>query len=390
MHHFTGNLKYIFGTIKSSFVPAFFMAAALIMFYAQNPFDFELSQIFHYIFLGLVTVGTSFLYVINRSKPFFTFLLGTIVYLLVNALKRKYGADFSAQPEFILLCFVLPINFVIFYFLPPYPLRSLRSFAVIMALLAQMALIEHFNAWIMNVPYVEISWETMPLWAVLPWVSALTVLAINISFKNTVVNTGLFYADSALFMALVYSSQASALSIFGLAFAAILLCVTMIDLLYRYNHDYLEKVSSYNAYIAHAGNKFLFKYTVAVFGIDNLEKVQEQIGAQNVPVLEQMLVNKISESPSEPEIYRYNDTELMMVFKNEDAKHALEYCENIRRTIAASEFVFTSGKSIKITISICVSERTRKYIDAAVVAERGHNGLQKGGRFNSNIATIAK
>ena len=164
----------------------------------------------------------------------------------------------------------------------------------------------------------------------------------------------------------------------------------MIDLLYRYNHDYLEKVSSYNAYIAHAGNKFLFKYTVAVFGIDNLEKVQEQIGAQNVPVLEQMLVNKISESPSEPEIYRYNDAELMMVFKNEDAKHALEYCENIRRTIAASKFVFTSGKSIKITISICVSERTRKYIDAAVVAERGHNGLQKGGRFNSNIATIAK
>ena len=42
-----------------------------------------------------------------------------------------------------------------------------------------------------------------------------------------------------------------------------------------------------------------------------------------------------------------------------------------------------------MTISICVSEKTRKYIEPNIVVERGHNGLQKGNKFNSNIVTTA-
>ena len=387
-HNFADNIKYIFGTIKSSFIPAFFIAAALIMFYAQNPFEFQLSQIFHVVFLGISAITIAFLYISNQTKPFFSLLLGIIVYMLINSLKKEFGTDFAEQPQYILLCFAIPCNLLIFYFLPQQLLRSLRGFVITVLLLAEMALIEHFNTWILQIPHIDITWETMPFWSVLLWLCCLVVLAINISFKNTIINTGLFYADSALFLCLIYSSSASAHSIFGLAFTLIIFCVTLLDLYHRYHYDYLEKVGSYNSYLSRAGNKFLFKYTVAVFCIDNREKLLSAIGTTNMRILEQMLINKISESSYEPEIFRYNENELMMVFKNEDAKHSLEYCENIRRTVAASEFIFTSGKTLKITISICVSERTRKYIDAAVVAERGHNGLQKGYRFNSNIATI--
>jgi GGDEF domain-containing protein len=388
-HNFADNLKYTFGTIKSSFIPAFFIAVALIMFYAQNPFEFQLSQIFHAVFLGISAFTAVFLYITNQTKPFFSLLQGIIVYALINWFKKEYSTDFALQPYYILLCFAVPVNMIIFYFLPPQQLRSLRGFCVTIALLIEMAIIEHFNRWILLIPYIDITWESMPLWCVLLWLVCLTILAINISFKNTIINTGLFYADSALFLCLAYAHQASAHSIFGLAFTAIIFCITLLDLFYRYHHDSLEKVSSYNSYISRAGNKFLFKYTVAVFCIDNREKLLSSIGEANIQVLEQMLVNKICEFSPEVELFRYNENELMMVFKNEDAKHALEYCENIRRTIAASEFIFTSGKTLKITISICVSERTRKYIDADVVAERGHNGLQKGYHFNSNIATIA-
>ena len=78
-----------------------------------------------------------------------------------------------------------------------------------------------------------------------------------------------------------------------------------------------------------------------------------------------------------------------MVFKNEDARHVKEFAENIRRKVAATEFVFASHKSIKITISVCVSEKTRKDLNASEVTERTHNALQKNYRFNCNIVTVA-
>ena len=56
--------------------------------------------------------------------------------------------------------------------------------------------------------------------------------------------------------------------------------------------------------------------------------------------------------------------------------------------IAATEFVFASHKSIKITISSCISEKTRKDLYASEVTERAHNALHKNHRFNCNITTV--
>ena len=81
--------------------------------------------------------------------------------------------------------------------------------------------------------------------------------------------------------------------------------------------------------------------------------------------LEQMLVNRIREFSYDVTVYRYQvPSELIMVFKNEDAKHTMEYVDNIRHVVAASEFIFTNGKNIKITISASVSEKTRLDLNA--------------------------
>ncbi|MCI7421537.1 MAG: hypothetical protein MSS98_07740, partial [Alphaproteobacteria bacterium] len=105
---------------------------------------------------------------------------------------------------------------------------------------------------------------------------------------------------------------------------------------------------------------------------------------------EQMLVKRICEFPYGITIYRYIvPSELIMVFQNEDAKHTMEYAENIRHVIAAADFVFTNGKNLKITISISVSEKTRLDLNATDVTARAHNSLQKAYRFNCNIVTKA-
>ena len=382
------NIKYIFSTIKSSFLPALFLSLSLLLFYAENPYIDGLSLTLHYLFLFFAVGTLVLIYVANRSKPFFSLLLGLVTYVSINQLKLQYGSDFISCSEFRCICFILPLNLTLLYFLPPTKLLSGRSKYLLLFLLLQAAIFSRTHQIFNLVPHIDITLEAIPLWACALWIILLTPLAFNISFKNTIINTGQFYAATALFMGIIYADSASGLTTFFLSFALILLSVTLLSLYRSYHYDSLENVGSKTAYINHAASKFPFKYTIALFSIDNRDKLIKAIGNAQCRILDQMIVNRILEQPYELNIYRYNESELIMVFKNEDARHVKKFADNIRRSIAATEFVFASRKSIKITISICVSEKTRKDLNANEVIERTHSALQKNHRFNCNIITV--
>lgn len=383
------NIKYIFSTIKISFLPAFFLLLGLIVFYAQNPFEPGLYMILHYLFLIFSALTVLTLCISNQSKPLFSMILGLVSYCIINTLKIKYGADFTATAEFRCLCFVLPLNFAFFYFLPQSRLTEKRNKYLLLAVLLQATVFSHIFPLFNHILHINITLEAMPLWACFLWIILLAPLAIHISFKNNIINTGLFYADSALFLGMVYATTPSGQTTFFLCFAIILFITTWHNLFYIHRYDYLENVGSKIAYINHANSKFPYKYTIALFSIDNRDKLLKVIGLKKLNILEQMIVNRIVNLSYDLSLYRYSEEELIMVFKNEDAKHTKEFADNIRRNIAGAEFVFASQKSLKITISICVSEKTRKDLDANEVTTRAHNALQKNYRFNCNITTIA-
>lgn len=383
------NLKYIFSTIRSSLLPSFFLLCALLYFFAANPFEFELSLIFHCVFLGFCTLSLGLLIFINRSKPFFTILTGVVCYLLINYLKNEYGADFVKSTKFQTLCFVLPFNLLVLYFLPENKLKSKYSKYLALILLSEIVLLENTHQFITFIPYVNIVFETMPLWAAIFWSTTLIIMAVDISLKNSPLNTGMFYMAGSLFFGTIYANSASGITIFFLSFALIAICAICVDLYYRYHYDYLENVESENAYLAQANSKFPFKYTIVLFCIDNSNKLQKAIGRRKYRVLEQMIVNKLQSLPYEMNFYRYNENELIAVFKNENAKHTKDFADNMRHSIAAAEFIFSDGQNIKTTISACVSEKTRKDLNASEVTERAHNTLNKGHHFNCNITMIA-
>ena len=67
----------------------------------------------------------------------------------------------------------------------------------------------------------------------------------------------------------------------------------------------------------------------------------------------------------------------------------MDYVEDIRRTLAGAEFIFYDKDSLKITVSICVSEKTRKDLNANEVISRAHIILQKANALNCNICMKA-
>ncbi|MBR1601507.1 MAG: hypothetical protein IJ677_08020 [Alphaproteobacteria bacterium] len=382
------NLKYIFSTIKSSFLPAFLLLFGLLAFYAGNPYTQFIPLLLHYLFLFITAATIGLLYIANQSKPLFSLSIGLVCYIIINQLKAQYGVAFASHDEFQCLCFLLPFDFAVLYFLPQSKLNTKRNAYLLFILLIQAIIAQHFCNCIKLIPHIDITIESIPLWACSLWAMMLAPLAISVSFKNTVINTGLFYADSCLLMGILYAGNQSGLTTFFLGFSLILLCTTILDLYHRYHYDYLEHVGSKTSYLANANSKFPFKYTVALFSIDNSDKLQQIIGREKFKNLEQLVVNSILDMPYKLTLYRNNESELIMVFKNEDARHAKEYADNIRHNIAASEFILTGNKSLKITISVCVSEKTRKDRNASEVIERTHNALQKSYRYNCNVTTV--
>lgn len=316
-------------------------------------------------------------------------LAGVCAYVVINQLKLKYGADYTNSGEFLALSLALPLNLGLLSFWPQKKIRNSASMYLLLGLLAQAVLWNFCVPFLDKIPYMSVRFQALSGWALLLYLLLLLPMAIDISFKNTQINTGMFYAHIALLMGLLYGYEASGATIFYFIFALILLFGTVLEIYKEYHYDYLENVASLRSYLSQAVSKFPFKYTIALFSIDNRDKLIKAIKENKMRVLEQMLVNKICEMPYDLTLFRYNETELLMVFKNEDARHTKEYADNIRRNIASSEFVFTNNTSVKITISVCVSEKTRKDLNAAEVINRAHTALQKNSNFNGNVTTIA-
>lgn len=386
----TDSLKYIISTVKSSFLPALLFCAALIIFYARQPYETNFSFSLHCFFYAVAGCGMLLLCAINQSKPFYSLLTGTCCYMLLNVLKIQNPEKYLTSPEYLWLCFLLPLNLTFLYFLPQGKLRRSFSTCIFLLLLTQMALVQHFGNIITTFPYLNLNFGGMPFSASVVWFLVFLPVFLDISTKNTILNTGLFYGDSCLFLGLVYSTDASGLTTFFSGFALILFCTTVLDLYRRYNYDSLEYVGSYNAYLNHAASSFPYKYTIVLFRLDNREKLLQELGRNKTQEVEQMIINRIREFPQDISFYRYIvPEELIMVFKNEDGKHTKEYAENIRHTIAATDFVLTGGKTVKLTISGCYSEKTRIDLkNVANVLRRAHDTLPK--LLTSNVIIPAQ
>ena len=387
-HLWTDNFKQTLRTMKRSAVPAFLFAAALVLFFAQNPFAFELSNILHYTALAICCLCLIFLILINQAKPSFSLGLGLICYLSINWLKHKTGAEFASNGQFLWLCFLMPFNFGLFYLLPAHKLLTKRSLYIIITVLLELAFVQYAENLITTMPYIDICWQTMPLAAAFLWCIMLISLLLAVSLNESYLNTGIFYACSCIFLSFIYADTASGLSAFFLGFVLILSACSLLDFYHRYYYDEIDNIGSFATFLAHSGKKFTFKYSIGLFSINNRDKWCQELGRKKVLLLEKMVIQKIQEMSEDYEIYRYNHEEFIIVFNNQNTKQASSNAENIKRAIAAAEFIFSSGENAKITISIAISEKTRKYMEGAIVAERAHEYLQKSLKFHSNIITI--
>lgn len=376
--------------VHNSIIPALIFGAALLGYYLYGDITVASMLTLHYAFYTLCAAATLILVYFNQRKPVFFILTILVSYVLINHFKKLYSMDYLSSPAYLNLCFFVPLNLALFYFYPPHRLLTRHTVYWLLFILAEFTLAEKLTerslvlALSLSSDFINLSTVSFLLF------SAFCLAAfIRMTATGQIAGTGLFFSGLNIFCGFYYSASATALTIFFCA-TALTLCLTIgKNLYYSTFQDPLTGLASRNAYLRHSPH-FPLKYSLGIVCIDNYDHLRQVFGRRGINALTQMIALRLSEAENENTVYRYSEDEFVIIFKNEDKKESFNRLENIRRTIAASEFMLGARrKPLKLTVSCCVSEKKRSDDNSFEVLIRTRKALTKAYKFTQNVTSQA-
>lgn len=390
MRKFIQNLAQIMPLVHNSLIPALVFGCALLGFYLYGDIAPASMLTLHYAFFTLCGITLSILLYFNRRKPFFFILVILAGYVLINHFKKLYSMDYLSSPAYQNLCFFVPLNLALFYFYPPRRLLTRKTVFWLLFVFAEFALAEKLtsNSFVVafNLSSDFINLSTVSFLLFFAFCGAAFV---RMTVSGQIADTGLFFSGLNIFCGFYYSASATALTIFFSAAAATICLTVAKDLYYSTYKDVLTGLASRNAYLRQSPH-FPLKYSLGIVCIDNYEHLGKVFGRRGINALAKMIALRLSEAETENTIYRYSEDEFVIIFKNEDKKESFNRLENIRRMIAASEFMLGARqKPLKLTVSCCVSEKKRSDDNSFEVLLRTRKALMKAYSFTQNVTSQA-
>ena len=103
-----------------------------------------------------------------------------------------------------------------------------------------------------------------------------------------------------------------------------------------------------------------------------------------------LVAKKICELEPDAHVYRCGADEFIVIFPAAEKGASFARVDNIRRTVAASEFLLSGRKkALKLTVSCSVADKKRSDADVFEVFMRARKILQKTYKFTQNITSQA-
>lgn len=377
--------------LKNTLLPALFFGAAVIGFYATNPLAGNGLLTLHSLFYVLCFASFLILLYFNTRKPVFFILTTLLSYILINYIKRNYGESFQTSTEYLHLCFFVPINLIVFYFLPEGKLLQKDNVWLLLTIFAQFAIAEKLST-LGLAPNFNLSGTTfsgLNTLSLILFSIMLTAFFIHSSLNGNIGETALFFAGFEIFLGFYYAFLPSAVTIFFSAAIFTIFIAIIEDIYHTTYSDVLTGLSSRKAFVINAKN-FPLKYSVGIVCIDDYDKLGQVFGRSGQNALTKMIANRITETEIDNQVYRYTPDEFVIIFKKEDKNEGFDRLEKIRRAIASAEFMLGRRKKpLKLTVSCAVSEKKRSDANTFEVLLRAHKALQKTYKFTQNVTSKA-
>ena len=133
--------KYV-PLISYMLVPAIIYAVSLLSFLINERFETQTDIWLHYSFYGLSIISILILLNFNINRHMSFTICSILCYVLINYIKREYGADFSQTIWFNYLIILFPLNVILFYLYGRFRFISSKSLHVIMIILLEYGVVE--------------------------------------------------------------------------------------------------------------------------------------------------------------------------------------------------------------------------------------------------------
>jgi len=384
------QIEQISDKIRNMFIPCAIFAISLLSFYTYQPFSDNICKNLHFAVYFISFAGFIALLYFNRGRTIFLFLIIIMSYTLINFLKHIYADTYLSSPFYISLSTLLPINLILFYFINPRNLLSKSNTWLLLGIFIQFSLAEilarHQIGIGINLSYLP---HTLNLLSSLAFLIIIFLTFYNSIHSGSITDYHLFFVSLSQALTFYYSNTASGLCIFTTCSLLCLISAFIQNIYFETYKDPLTGLDSRNSYILHSKN-FPIKYCIGIISIDDYDRLGKNFGRRIRNILTKLISRQISELQKSENIYRYNPDEFIIIFNNLNKKESFEQLENIRRSIASSEFQYSSKrKNLKLTISACVAEKKRSDASSFEVLQRADKALQKTRMFSHNVTSQA-
>lgn len=366
-----------FINIQQIIIPALIFFVAIMSFYILEEIT-PISQLtLHYSFYTLSIISFFVLLFFNQTKPIFFVLLLLLSSILINFLKRNGVIATSAT--YSNLCFLVPLNIAVFYFLPNIKMIKKTNIMVLLGVFVQISLLEYLYHKDITIVPKEFSFFL--------FAAIIFVLFIASNLKTSSLNFGLFFASLAFFGAIYYATSSTALSIFYVTAIFIIFVTLCFNIYLHFFFSELTGLKSRTAFMLEIKTLPL-KYVVAIINIDDYSSLKNKFGNYKNNQLVIMVSSILKEMHSN--IFQYSNSEFILLFNNLDKTEAFNEVEEMRRQIAKTDFIFKKYKlPVKITVSGVVAEKKRSDFSCMEVLERAHKVFSKTKDFNHNLISKA-
>ena len=388
---FTGYLKQIVPLMQNSLIPALILYAALTVFLTVTPFNPKALHFLHLGFFMVCFASVGILTFFNHNRPLFFILVLMIAYMLINYLKYAHGIIYNLSVDYFNLCFLTAVSLMFFYFLPNRPLFSQDTVNFTLIVFAALALGEQLSRYQIGIDFSRFVCNGCGLqtFGLAMFVSVFLIMLVHSSIRDDILTTALFFATADVMLGFYLSDRPAPLALFFFAAAVTVFCGIVHSVRYAARKDTVTGLDNGNSFIR-ASASLPLKYGLGIVCIDDYKHLAQIFKKSGIDEIVVMVAKKIRELEPETQIYRCGADEFIVIFPAAEKGTSFARVDNIRRSVAASEFLLSGRKkSLKLTVSCSVADKKRSDANVFEVFMRTRKILQKTYKFTQNITSQA-
>ncbi|MDR7857385.1 GGDEF domain-containing protein [Tissierella sp.] len=378
-------MKTRFKSIFSLFLPFALIIFAYVFFTKTNTMSEAQLDIIRFSPYGIFIVGLAIAFKFNRSREFFVIIVLSLCLISIDYIQSPLTTTVEVSHIYAIISLAIPMNIAIFAFLKERGILSLWGIIRIVFIISQL----FFALWLIYSGEINISnlingriilvnedsLNQISQISIFLFLITFIILVIRQAMKNNSQEVSFIAVLGALFY-MIYSNNPMIYSIFFTISGIILIISIIQDSYYMAFTDELTGLPSRRA-LKQDMMKLGVNYSIAMLDIDHFKKFNDTYGHDIGDEVLRLVASIIRDVNGGGRSYRYGGEEFTILFSGRGIKEVLPHIEELREKIEKRGFIVRSknrpknkpknkskssksGKQVKITVSIGVSQKNEK------------------------------